>query len=420
MTTCKEQLQYSSPANGSWNLSHICSLMPQTHILFAVPLGCSRIIKLSALEKGIADRFWTLNIQNQDLVSGDIEKVIIEGAVQTIERLTKAGRRPRALMIFVSCIDEFIGCDHDVFLSELRKRYPDMRFIDGFMNPIDRHTDLPPIVNIQNKLTAFWERPKVVKAVNFIGSFLPPNEDNELVEYLLSYGYKTCHMYTRRTFDEYIAMGESALNIVTHPAGVYAAKQIQGRLGQAWSELFSFKTTDELIDSYNRICNMLCIPAPDFIKLKRQTSDYFIKKATEFSGCPIVISDSATIKPYALALYLLDMGFSVKMIFVQGPSPIDKPDMLRQKYPEVKIYNVDSPKTALIYKSRKYALPEAVAVGELAAYICRSEHYVPQIAFCEQPGFRALIKLIDQMEQSIKTPRPLEDIQIHGKGCCGL
>lgn len=213
-----------------FNLTHYCKLIPESHAIFVMPRGCTRILRLSAIEEGISDRFTMFHLEQTDLISGDTESILLDGAAQTIERLAAENRRPKIFCLFVSCVDSFIGTDHDYVLHELRQSYPDILFFDLAVDPINRAT-MPPLVRVHNTITALFTRTGQERSVNWLGHYLPPSADDPLVTALAQQGIRSRHLLECQRVTELQSFGNSLANIVASPVALPAAQKLQARLG---------------------------------------------------------------------------------------------------------------------------------------------------------------------------------------------
>lgn len=219
-----------------FNLTHYCKLIPESHAVFVMPAGCTRILRLSSIEEGISDRFTMFHLEPGDLIGGDTEQILIDGTEQTLRRLTEEGRRPRILCLFVSCVDSFIGTDHDYVLDTLRERFPDIIFFDLAVDPINRAT-MPPLVRVHNAVTGLFERNEPVRAVNWLGHFLPPEQDDPLSAVLKEQGIRSRHLLECRTLEELRDFGGSLANLVVTPVALPAARRLKARLGMPYCNL---------------------------------------------------------------------------------------------------------------------------------------------------------------------------------------
>lgn len=221
---------FEKPARSCFNLTHYCKLLPESHALFVMPPGCSRILRLSALEEGISDRFTMFHLEPSDMIAGDMESLLIDGVRQTLCRLTEERRRPKLFAVLVNCVDAFIGTDHAYVFSELRAMAPDIHFLDLAVDPINRDT-LPPLVRFHNAITALFEKTDTTRSVCWLGSYLPPAADTPLLLELENVGISSRHPADCRTLAELQSFGNSLATIVAEPVALPAAKVLHQRLG---------------------------------------------------------------------------------------------------------------------------------------------------------------------------------------------
>ena len=231
MTACFEK-----PERSCFNLTHYAKLIPESHAIFVMPPGCSRILRLSAIEEGISDRFTMLNLEQADIIDGAVEDILIDGAARTLRRLAEEGRRPKVFSVFVSCVDSFIGTDHDYVMARLRELAPDIQFLDLAVDPINRDT-MPPLVRLHNAVTALFERTGTERAVNWLGGYLPPGEEMPLRLRLTERGIKSRHLLECGTLEDLRRLGNSAANIAAAPVAVPAVRALKARLGTPYYNL---------------------------------------------------------------------------------------------------------------------------------------------------------------------------------------
>lgn len=231
MNTCFEK-----PERSCFNLVHYARLVPESHVIFITPPGCSRIIRLSAIEEGVSDRFTVFNLEPTDVINGSIEDIFIDGVKDVLRRLTDEGRRPRVLMSFTSCVDGFIGTDHDYVMDELRAFAPDVIFMDLAMDPINRNT-LPPLVRVHKVITALFEKTAAAREVTWLGKWIPPEEDDPLAAKLAGRGIANRHLLDCKTLDELRELGNSAAFIAVTPIMRPVARALAIRFGVPYYNL---------------------------------------------------------------------------------------------------------------------------------------------------------------------------------------
>ncbi len=230
-----------------FNLTHYARLIPESHAMFVMPPGCSRILRLSSIEEGISHRFTMFNLETSDVINGSAESIVLDGADLTIQRLTEEGRRPKIFCTFVSCVDSFIGTDRDYIMSELRGRYPDIIFFDLAVDPINRDT-IAPLVRVHNTITALFEKSMQTRTVNWIGSYLRPEADHPLVQQLAAKGLVSRHMLDCETLEDLQQMGSSTANIAVTAVAVPAVRKLKERLGTPYYNLVNPADPDSLTE----------------------------------------------------------------------------------------------------------------------------------------------------------------------------
>ena len=304
-------LSYSSPAHGNWGIGRVGMLIPETHQLFVCPFACGRHGAIGAIIHGYKDRLSYLFIDEGDIVSGGYEQLIIDGTGELLDSI----KRPRAVLIVVSCLDDLLGTDHEVFLKELRRRHPDVKFGLGHMNPISGEGKLPPMVNIQRSLYSFLEpSSRRLRQVNILGQNVPPKR-GDLHEFLEGMGYETRVIGECETFDDYLGLSSSVLDIIAHPAARTAAREMKEKLGIEW--LFAPISFDaaEIEAHYRGIAEILGEPFHFDLEPWRESLAESLEGTKEaVGGREIAVDDSATVRPFSLAKLLAKNCFRVVRI----------------------------------------------------------------------------------------------------------
>ena len=230
-----------------FNLTHYAKLIPESHCVFVMPPGCSRILRLSSIEEGMSRRFTMFNLEQADIINGSVEDLLMEGAERTLARLTEDGRRPKILCVFASCVDSFIGTDRDYVIDELRKKYPDVIFFNLAVDPINRDS-LPPLVRVHNTITALFEKTGDSRTANWLGHYLRPEEQHPLLLKLDNTGIQSRHLLDCMTLEELKQMGNAAVNIVAGPMALPAARKLKERFGTPYYNLVNPADPDSLTE----------------------------------------------------------------------------------------------------------------------------------------------------------------------------
>ena len=90
-------LEYSAPARGGWTIVHIGMLLPESHQVFVCAQSCLRGVVLSAAELGDSSRFSTISVDEDSVLEGNCEEIIIEGVAHILEGTACAAKGPAAV-----------------------------------------------------------------------------------------------------------------------------------------------------------------------------------------------------------------------------------------------------------------------------------------------------------------------------------
>ena len=80
-TPFASRLEYNPPAKGVWNIVHTGMLIPNSHQIFVCARACLRGVVLTAGEMNAMDRMSSILIDENTLINGGMEKLIIDGTI---------------------------------------------------------------------------------------------------------------------------------------------------------------------------------------------------------------------------------------------------------------------------------------------------------------------------------------------------
>ncbi|MDR1193292.1 MAG: nitrogenase component 1 [Peptococcaceae bacterium] len=364
-----DTLQYSPPSHGDWGIVRIAALVPESHMLFVCPSACGRHGALGAIQQGFKDRLSYIYIDRSDIIRGYAE-TIKSNIPLLLEALPK---RPKAIMIYVSCLDDLIGTDLDSLRAELEAEHGGIRFRAGHMNPISLDSAAPPPLTTQSAMFSFLETTGGDKfGINLIGNLTPLPRENDLLAFLDYCGAAPIrHMSDFDTFEGFQQMAKSRANLVLSPIASLAAREMERKHGQPFAPMFVSYDLDEIAESYGRLAEFLRRGAGfDFSRYKSD-AEREIKIALEVIGdTPIAVS--GVLKTYGLAAALLKYGFNVVSVMADDVIPPDKAayDGLRARGSNIRAYLPQRPANMRL----RSECPDALALGFEAAYITGSRH----------------------------------------------
>ena len=400
-------VHYCSPAHGGWGVVRVGMLVPESYQLFVCPSACGRHGALGAIEHGNKERLSYLYIDEADIVSGSYEDLILEGVDALLEALEE---QPKAMFIFVSCLDDLLGTDHVAILDVLNKKYP-IKFQVGHMNPITNGSKTPPPVTLQRKMYELVEgNGEKAESLNLLGNFVPLGEDNELFDVLHQLGIKeTKHISEQKTFKAFEAMGESKYSLVLRPEAKVAAEDMKRHNKIDYRFLPVSYDMEVVAAQYNEIIEMINKDVKvDFTAIQEEARACIEKTRAVIGDFPIVIGNSAVCRPFNLAKALISYGFNVQKIYADEVVAFEKEsfEWLKENAPQVEVIS------ALNHNriNRVEEEQDCIAIGYNAAYIEKSKHVVDLIQDEHMFGYKGIVKLMEMMTKCYLEPMALKEI----------
>ena len=411
-------LEYASPARGPWNIVHVGMLIPESRQIFACAEGCLRGVVLTAAEMGAMDRFSTVAIEEHDVLDGDFEEMLVDGVSDILNGLQE---KPRAVLLFTSCIHHFVACDLGYVYGTLRRRFPDVDFTDCYMTPILRQTSSPDALMRRQLYAALRPMAPDPHRANFIGGATSPAASCDLREIFASAGWTGGDITECKTYDEYLAMAKASLDVTMIPSAKPAGEELERRLGQR--HLYLPVSYD-----YNEIDTLLCAlteaigaPVPD-TRAKREAAETALRQARgTLGGMPVALDYTATTRPLGLARLLLEHGFTVSDVYADGFTADERADFdwLRERVPSLRVRPTVHP--AMRVQPRDHT--ETLAVGQKAAYFTGTNHFVNLVEGGADGaglwGYDGVARLASLMADAARTEQDTRSIiSVKGWGCC--
>ena len=410
-------LEYASPARGTWNIVHTGMLIPEAHEVFVCAASCLRGVVLTAAEMGAAHRFSTVEIKENNLLDGDMEYHVIDGVSDILERLPK---KPPVVLVYTSCVHHFAGCDLGMIYDTLRDRFPDIDFVDCYMNPIMRKSGLTPDQLMRSRLY-FPLKPRPIRkgTVSIIGNDLPSNEDNDLMVLLKENGFRIHEITSCKTYEEYQQMAESEYNICYYPAAVAGCKMLSERLGST-SVYVPFSFDFEEIDAgFSALADKLGISLQDSTAKRKACEDALAETLALVGNSPIAIDYTYSPRPLGLAKLLLDQGFNVQRVYLDAVTGEEKKvfEDLQAQYPTLELFpTVHASMRFLAQKEPS----DYLAIGQKAAHFLNTPHFVNVVEGGGMLGYQAVLKTLRLMREAFLEEKDTRNlIQIKGMGCGG-
>ncbi len=392
-----DTVRYCSPSHGGWGVVRMGMLVPESYQLFVCPFACGRHGAIGAIMQGYKNRLSYLCIDESDIVSGGYEQLICEAVEELFKQLI---RRPKVLMIFVSCLDDLLGTDHESFLRVLRQRHSDVRFTVCHMNPITLDSKIPPQVNIQCKMYGLLEpaKSKQKNAAAFYGNNVGIDKNSEIYEILSAAGYTDIlHISDYDTFSDYQKMAGVSVNIVPSPIGLAAASETKDRLGIDYVYVPLSYDFEEIEASYETILSRADLSI-NFETYKQKATDAISSARSQLGGLPLVIDSSATVRPFTLAKLLYSYGFNVEAVYSQQCIALECESYrwIRENAPTIKIVQPEHPRSPLMRRHDR----ECLAIGFEGAYLTGAKYVTNLVNDETLYGYHGIEKLMDMLVAS--------------------
>lgn len=416
-------IEYSPPARGPWTIVHIGMLLPEMHEIFVCAQACLRGVVLSAAEMQVQDRFSTITVTEEHFRDGRLEETMIEGTTHILNSLEK---RPKAVLLYTSCVHHFTGADVEWAMHVLKERFPDVVFIDAYMTPTFRKSEMPPDNKMRMQLYAGLERPaQPAGGLLLAGTLEPFGAASYFAKIAARAGVPFYELAGLERWDDYLAMANAALAVTINPAAKQAGDLLEERLRLKCLSL-SLSYDEAEIDAENAKVAAALGLDPNAAELleaaeaaKRGAREALDAAREALDGRAVAICQSATTRPLGLARRLLDAGICVTDIFADGFLTADKPDYeaLRRTHPALRIHPITSPE--MRFAPRDF--PEGlVAVGQKAAWFTGAKHMVNLIEGGPLWGHEGVAELARRIAQASKHETDVAAvIRIKGYGCLG-
>ncbi len=392
--------RYCHPYHGGWDVARIALDIPESRILFVCPVSCARIICLNAVKYCYKDRINVLALTEDDIVSGAYEQKTVEAACRVLEDVSP---RPKALILYVSCIDAMLGNDHSFQCEEIMERFPGVNCFVLKMCPITRYSGDLPLVALQRDMYAALpdlaeeEAGEREKTVVFIGTNIALSEDNELVSIIKSAGLRPLHIQASDSYGDFLAVRKASLVMSLMPFGSSAAKLLKERFGIPFIPYFAKYDLVSIRKTIKDLCEAIGAPLPDMDAMEEETMDILRKTAEAVGDTELIIDSTATLFPDALRDTLKAAGFKIASVLA---------DDAARTAPDVDSGSINVPR-ARSYGARR----DAIAIGMVASSFEGTAKSVDIFYDNGGWGHQGLRSLAKRILEAAKEPKTAEDIR---------
>lgn len=408
-------LEYGCPARGTWNIVHTGFLVPECHEVFVCAANCLRGVVLTAAEMGTIGQFSTVTIKENNVLDGNMEELLIDGVSSIIKKLKK---KPRAILVYTSCIHHFMALDLDLCYKTLRKRFPKIKFTDCYMNPIMRKSGMTPDELMRRQLYSLIDKTdKKDSGINILGNNYATDESSDLLRLIRASKYKLRDITYCKTFDEYEEMGKSKFNIAYLGVAKQGLYDISNKLDQEAIFLPISYDPNTIKEMLKKLADTIGVDIAKFDFKEDEALDK-LKEAKKLIGdTAIAIDYTFTPATLSLAKLLLDYGFNVKKIFIDSIGEKEILDEMKKKYSDRDIMFYPTVNVAMRKNDREQA-EKYLALGQKAAYFINTNYFVNEVECGGHYGFDGIKRLAENMiEANSKEKDASILIQKKGLGC---
>ena len=408
------ELEYSPACRGTWNIVHTGMTLPESHQIFACASGCLRGVVLTAAEMGLMERFSSIELKERDLVQTDNEQLLIQGVTDILQKLQHLHKLPRAVLLFPACVHHFLGCDLRYVYKTLRERFPEIGFAECFMDPIRQTKSLTPEERLRRAIFRLLPpQGKAPRTANIIGSNLKTDERSDFARLLQQSGWVLRDMTRYDSYDEFLKMGGSCLNLYTNPFSLPAVRDLKKRLGQdflylpqVWRAADIEATLQSLLACLDLTMAQRTAAEQEIQSWQRQAGQALQAAKRVIGTRPLALDLTFTFRPLNLARLLIEHGFNVTRLYSDAFLPEERDDFcwLQQHAGTLELFATKNPDMRILPRSSS---PDTLALGQKAAYFCDTPYFVNYVEGGGSWGFAAVTELARLMTDACRHPQAI-------------
>lgn len=408
-------LEYGCPARGTWNIVHTGFLVPECHEVFVCAANCLRGVVLTAAEMGTIGQFSTVTIKENNVLDGNMEDLLIDGVTSIINKLKK---KPRAVLVYTSCIHHFMALDLQLCYKTLRKRFPKIKFTDCYMNPIMRKSGMTPDELMRRQLYSLLDKAdKKDNGINILGNNYPTDESSDLVRLIRQSKYRLRDITYCKSFDEYEEMSKSRFNIAYLGVAKKGLYDISNKLDQEAIFIPISYDLNTIKENLKTLASIIGVDIKKFDFKEKEAINKLVEAKKVIGDTAIAIDYTFTPATLSLAKLLLDYSFNVKKIYIDSIGEKDILDEIKSKYSDKDLMFYPTVNVAMRTNDRDQK-EKYLALGQKAAYFTNTNYFVNEVECGGHYGFDGIKRLAENMIDAFKNEKDAYTlIQKKGLGC---
>ena len=430
-----QELEFNPPVHETWNIVHIGMLMPQAHQIYICSDNCMRGVVMTAAEMNAIERFSCVVLEEKDMHSGNLEEITLEGVSDVLLKIRrKRGEEglPKAVLVFPVCLHHFMGCDLGYVYKELEKRFPQIVFIKGWMDPIMQKTGPSPDMKLRKAMMDIlmpYEEKNGLSAL--IGDIYALDPESDLMRLIRAADEARGTVSTPlqiqdcETLKEYQALSGREVLITRSPMSAVSVRQTARRLDCKGLYLPAVMDYAGIRKELETAAEALCITSEQagisFEQEEKLCEDALQHLRDVVGDTPIAIDYIAVQRPLGFARLLLERGFAVREVYLDAVSPEEENDFLwlKENRGEVLLCSTIHVKGRLLHAGAIDSEHSGfLAVGPKAAWFCGTEHFVNLVDYGGMWGYSGIRKMASLMEDAFENAKDTKDlVPRKGLGC---
>jgi len=440
-------LAFNSPGAEGYGVKRAGLAVPESVMLIISPGCCGRNTSAISRMPGYEDRFFYLTMNETDLVTGRHLKKIPKAVAEICRGLEIRGKRPRAVMLCITCVDALLGTDMERICRRAQEKVPGVRVQPCYMYALTREGRKPPMVHVRQSIYELLEpRKKRSTSVNLLGFFAPlagmtegdstgkaigsPEGDiskitaetadgnnmdkssgkavgkssgSELPDLLRQAGVRRIRQIGAcRTYDAFQEMAEANFNLVLNPEARPAAYDLQERLGIPFIELARFYQIDRIEAQYAALGRVLQTTFDDQ-KWKAEALEAVADFRSRYPDAVFSIGEAMNGNPFELACALVREDFAVREIFgTVGKDSYVWLGILARLSPETRIYSNLHPTMLHYGQDASDGDGVTISIGRDAGWYHQDLPNVQWITDVQPFGYRAVTGLFRALADAME------------------
>ena len=430
-----QELEFNPPVHETWNIVHIGMLMPQAHQIYICSDNCMRGVVMTAAEMNAIERFSCVVLEEKDMHSGNLEEITLEGVSDVLLKIRrKRGEEglPKAVLVFPVCLHHFMGCDLGYVYKELEKRFPQIVFIKGWMDPIMQKTGPSPDMKLRKAMMDILMPSEDKNGLSaLIGDIYALDPESDLMRLIRAADEVRGTVSTPlqiqdcETLKEYQALSGREVLITRSPMSAVSVRQTARRLGCKGLYLPAVMDYAGIRKELETAAEALCITSEQagisFEQEEKLCEDALQHLRDVVGDTPIAIDYIAVQRPLGFARLLLERGFAVREVYLDAVSPEEENDFLwlKENRGEVLLCSTIHVKGRLLHAGAIDSEHSGfLAVGPKAAWFCGTEHFVNLVDYGGMWGYSGIRKMASLMEDAFENAKDTKDlVPRKGLGC---